>query len=128
MTAELAARLALAAVFAIAGVRKLANARGFREALLALGTPRSMAPALSLLIPAAELLIAAGLCIGATARVAATAALGLLLVFSVVIARSLARGERPDCYCFGQLNAGPVGQGTLARNFVFALLAAFVLI
>src|SRR5439155_1380275 len=41
----------------------------------------------------------------------------------VAIGRTLARGERPDCNCFGQIRAAPVGRGTITRNVALAAVA-----
>ena len=126
--AALAARLVLAAVFALAAVAKLADREGAREAMSGLGAPARLAPALAWAVPVAELATAALLVPGATADVGATAALILLLTFSSAIAAALARGERPDCHCLGRLRRAPAGDGALARNFGLALLAGFVLV
>ena len=40
----------------------------------------------------------------------------------------MARGESPDCHCFGQLHSAPAGWRTLARNGALALIAAFVVV
>ena len=76
----------------------------------------------------AELLIAGGLVVGASAVWAACAAAALLLVFCVAIGRVLARGKTPDCHCFGNVGAAPVGRGTIVRNLVLVGLAGFVVI
>jgi uncharacterized membrane protein YphA (DoxX/SURF4 family) len=124
----LAARLVLAAVFAIAAAGKLADRDGTRAAAIELGVPPEATAAFALALPLAELTVAAALVLDATARAGATAALALLLAFSAAIARSLAHGRRPDCHCLGQLRGGRVGSGTLARNFVLAVLAGLVLV
>ena len=76
-------------------------------------------------LPIAELAAAVALFPRASAWWAALGALGLLVLFSAAIGR-LARGERPDCRCFGQLSAKPVGWSTLARNAGFAGIALLV--
>lgn len=57
---------------------------------------------------------------------AAVGALALLAIFTVAIAVNLARGRRPDCRCFGQIGAGPIGRSTLARNGGLMAVAGFV--
>jgi uncharacterized membrane protein YphA (DoxX/SURF4 family) len=126
--AVLVARLLLAAAFAIAGAAKLTDLGASRAALAEFGLPHRMAIPAGTLLPFAELATAVALVPAATARAGATAALVLLLVFSAAVASSLARGESPNCQCFGQLRAAPVGPSTLARNFALALLAGFVLV
>jgi peroxiredoxin len=125
--ALLGARLVLAAVFAVAGVAKLLDRPGAREALAGFGLSARLATPLSVALPVVELSVAAALVPRAFAWWAALGALGLLLAFTAVIARSLARGERPPCRCFGQLRAATVGWRTLARNGALAALAAFVI-
>ncbi|MGI9020517.1 MAG: MauE/DoxX family redox-associated membrane protein [Solirubrobacterales bacterium] len=126
--ALLIARLILAAVFIVAGVAKLADLAGSRAAVAGFGVPERLAAPIGTLLPFAELATAVLLLPAATARGGATAALVLLLAFSAGIAASIARGEAPDCHCFGQLHSEPAGPKTLARNFGLALVAGFVLI
>jgi peroxiredoxin/uncharacterized membrane protein YphA (DoxX/SURF4 family) len=125
--ALLSARLVLAVVFAVAGTAKLLDLAGGRESLASFGLPPRLAAPLGWALPVAELLVAVALVSRATAWWGGLGAFGLLLLFTVVIARSLILGERPDCRCFGQLHTAPVGWSTLLRNGVLGLLAAFVL-
>lgn len=120
-------RVALSAVFGIAGVTKLLDQRGTRDAVKNFGAPEAMAPALSLVLPITELTIAAGLLFTGTAGASALAALLVLGLFVVAISVNLARGRTHDCHCFGQLYSRPLGWPTLARNLVFALGAGIVL-
>lgn len=124
----LAARLVLAAVFAVAGAAKLRDRPGTALMLEDFGAPARLASPGALLLPAAELAVAVLLLPDATASAAAAGALALLGIFIVAIAVNLARGHQPDCNCFGQLHSEPAGPATLARNGVLALLAGFVLV
>lgn len=126
--ALLAARLLLAAVFAVAGAAKLADLAGSRAAVAGFGVPERLAGPIGTALPLAELATAVLLLPAATARAGATAALALLLAFSVGIAASIARGEAPDCHCFGQLHSEPVGPKALGRNFGLALVAGFLVV
>ncbi len=119
-------QLLLCVVFAVAGVAKLADRSGTRRAIEAFGVPPSLAPAGALLLPIAELVIAAALIPAATARWAALGAVALLAIFSIAIARTLRAGSAPDCNCFGGLTQTEVGRGTLIRNLLLGGLAAFV--
>lgn len=119
-------RLGLAAVFAVAAIGKLADREGSRLALEAFGVPTRLRGAIGLGLPVFELIVAVGLVFVASAAWAAVVAVALLLVFCVAIVRLLARGETPDCHCFGGVSSAPVGRGTLARNLVLAALAGFV--
>jgi methylamine dehydrogenase accessory protein MauD len=124
----LALRLALAAVFVVAGAAKLADRRGSREALVAFGLPRWSAAAAAVVLPVVELAVAAALLPKSTAWWGAAAALVLLLAFMLAIAISLARGRTLDCHCFGQLHSAPAGPSTLIRNGVLAGAAVLVLV
>jgi peroxiredoxin len=120
-------RFALAAVFGVAGVSKLADRQGTQKAISAFGLPNFLARPLSILLPGAELMIAFLLLPIASAYVAAVGALVLLVGFSIGVGLNLAIGRKPDCHCFGQLHSKPIGWPTLARNAVFASLAGLVI-
>jgi len=122
----LGVQLLLAAVFVTAGVAKLLDRPGTRQALSDFGVPTGLVPSVAWLLPLAELVTALALLSPTTARGGAIAALVLLVAFIAGIARAMARGEAPDCHCFGQLHSAPAGRGTLVRNAVLAALAAFV--
>ena len=120
-------RLGLSAVFGVAGVTKLLDQRGTRDAVKNFGSPESLAPTLALILPIAELAIAAGLLFKSTVVVSDLAALLVLGLFVLVISVNLAGGRTHDCHCFGQFYSRPLGWPTLARNVIFAGGAAFVL-
>jgi thiol-disulfide isomerase/thioredoxin len=119
-------RLLLAGVFALAALTKLADLRGSRAAVAGFGVPARFASVLGTLLPFAELAVAAALIPASSARVGAVGAVLLLGAFVVAIARSIRRGETPDCHCFGQLHSEPAGWRTLTRNAGLVALAAFV--
>src|SRR5215211_575443 len=125
--ALLIARLVLAGVFTLAGVAKLSDLKGSRRAIINFGVPSAIATPLGLLLPLAELSVAATLIPASTAWWGALGALALLSVFVVGITYNLARGRKPDCHCFGQLHSAPAGWKTLARNGALAAIAGFVL-
>ncbi len=125
-TALLVARLLLALVFVVAGVAKLADRSGSRQAIIDFGVPATLAAPLGILLPLAELVVAGALIPTLTAWWGAVGALGLLLLFVVGIGANLARGRKPECHCFGQLHSAPAGWRTLARNGALAAVAGFV--
>jgi peroxiredoxin len=125
--ALLIARLLLAAVFILAGVAKLSDLKGSRQAIIEFGLPALLASPLALLLPLAELGVGAALIPASSAWWGGAGALGLLLLFVVGISINLARGRKPECQCFGQLHSAPAGWKTLARNGVLAAIAGFVL-
>ena len=120
-------RLALTVIFGTAGITKLIDPRGTREAVKNFGVPDALAPAVSVVLPLVELSIAAGLLVNGTTPASVIGALLLLGLFLIAIAVNLAQGRKHDCHCFGQLHSKPLGWQTLARNAVFALAASFVL-
>jgi len=73
--------LLLALVFAVAGLAKLADRAGSRQAVGEFGVPSALAAPLGILLPLAELAVAAALVPASTAWWGAIGALALLLVF-----------------------------------------------
>ena len=119
-------RLLLAVVFVVSAFAKVADHDGFRLSLESFGVPGGVRPLAAWLVPALELLIALALLPAASAWLAAACALGLLLLFTLVIIVNLVGGRRPDCHCFGQLSTRPVGWGSVARNGLLIGAAAAV--
>ncbi len=114
-----AAALALAAVFAWAGVAKLASRAATERAFRGLGlvAPRGFAVG----VPATELALAAGLVVAPAE--AAIAALAVLAGFTTFLVRSLGRGEAGGCGCFGTSRPAPVSGVDVARNGLLTLAA-----
>lgn len=125
-TVALGLRLLLALVFATAAAGKLADQQGTRGTLGDFGMPEWSRAPLALLLPLAELATAVALVIEQSARWGAIAALSLLVLFAAGIAGAMARGEAPDCHCFGQISSAPAGRGTLIRNAFLAAPAVFI--
>ncbi len=124
--ALLVCRVGLAAVLSVAGAGKLLDRRGAREAVVDFGAPRALAGPLVVVVALLELAAAGLLLVPDTAAWGAVAAVGLLAVFSAAIGLALARGETPDCHCFGTLHSEPAGARALVRNGLLAAVAAFV--
>ena len=114
-----AAALALAAVFAWAGVAKLASRAATERAFRGLGlvAPRGLAVG----VPATELALATGLVVAPAE--AAIAALAVLAGFTTFLVRSLGRGEAGGCGCFGTSRPAAVSGVDVARNGLLALAA-----
>jgi uncharacterized membrane protein YphA (DoxX/SURF4 family)/peroxiredoxin len=121
-------RLALAAVFAVAGVAKLLDRKGSERSLAEFGVPARALRAGAVLLPLCELATAVALIFPGSARWGGVAALVLLLSFVAGIANAMRRGQAPDCHCFGQLHSAPAGRRTIARNAGLAVLSAFVVV
>src|SRR6266550_2813250 len=120
------ARLLLSVVFLVAGVAKLADLAGSRQAMRDFGVPGKLADVFGFLLPLGELAIAVALVVPLTFWWGAVAALALLLIFVAGIGYNLAQGRTPDCHCFGQLHSAPAGWSTLIRNLVLAGVAGLV--
>lgn len=120
-------RLLLAAVFVVAAVGKLEDLYGTRRAIINFGVPESLATMLLWLLPVAELIVAVLLIPVESAWWGASGALALLLVFIAGISVNLARGNKPDCHCFGQIHSAPLGWPILARNLFLLAVAGFIL-
>ncbi|HEY6582020.1 MAG TPA: MauE/DoxX family redox-associated membrane protein [Rubrobacter sp.] len=86
--ALLIARLLLALIFTVAGAAKLADRQGSRQAIVDFGAPSALAASLGLMLPLAELAVAATLLPPSTAWWGAVGALALLSVFIVGISPS----------------------------------------
>ena len=127
-TAVLAARVVLAAVFVTAAVGKLLDLSGARAALFGFGVPARAARIAGPLIPIAEFATAAALLVTPTAQWGGVAALALLVAFLGGIIHALARGEAPDCHCFGVFHSSKAGPSAIYRNAGLAVLAGFVAI
>src|SRR5580704_13293994 len=120
------ARVGLAVVFVVAGIAKLADRPGTRQALADFDVPARFVDPFVLLLPLTELAAGTALVFPTTARWGAAGSLLLLVLFVVGLTRVLRRGEAPDCHCFGQLHSKPVSRMTVARNLILAIPAAYV--
>jgi peroxiredoxin len=123
----LVAGLALAAVFAAAGLGKLTDRAGTRKAVGEFGAPEWLVAPLALVLPIAELATGIALLLTSTRVAGAVAALSLLAVFSAAVGVNLVRGRKPDCHCFGQLHSAPASWKTLVRNALLSGLAVVAL-
>ena len=126
--ALLIARVLLATVFVVAGLSKLADRAGSRQALIDFGVPARLATPGGILSPLAELAVAVALIPLTTAWWGAVGALALVLLFIVGIVYNLVLGRTPDCHCFGQLYSKPIGWPTLFRNLLLAAVAGFIVV
>jgi len=119
-------RILLAGVFSVAGIAKLLDPVGSRQAILAFGIPAIYAAPLVIILPLVELAVAVALVPVSTAWWGGIMAFMLLLLFVVLIGVNLAQGRKPECHCFGQIHAVPVGWSVVIRNVVLAAMAGFV--
>jgi hypothetical protein len=113
------AAIALGIVLLLSGALKVAGWRTWRAQSARLGVPRVVAVA----VPILELVLGALLVVDLGRRVAAIVAAGVLVAFSIVLARVLLRHDKVPCACFGALSRREVGPGALVRNGVLIALA-----
>jgi peroxiredoxin len=123
--ALLAARVALAGTFVVAGAAKLADLPGARAAALGMRVPQSLAGVGMPALAGFEVVIGLGLIPARSARYAAIAAAVTILALTALAGSAVARGLRPECHCFGRLGAGRIGGGTLIRNAAIFAVSAF---
>ncbi len=116
-------RLFLFGVFALAGIGKLLDLAGAEKAVKDFGVPGNLAKPLAIALPVAELLIALLLLPVATAWLGAIGGFLLLATFIGGMIWQMAKGNAPDCHCFGAIASEPVSAKSLIRNIVFAVLA-----
>src|SRR5262249_11738510 len=107
-------RLFLAFILGLAGATKATDLVSTRKAAISFGIPEKLALPLGSGLPFVEMLVALALLPTNTAWLGAVGALGLLLVFAAAIAVNLAKGQAPDCNCFGQLHSKPVSWSVFA--------------
>lgn len=119
-------RLVLFAVFATSAIAKLADRAGSAKAMRDFGVPGPLAIAAWLLLAVAELAIAAGLLFTSSSWHSALAAASLLVIFIAVMMYQYARGNAPDCHCFGQLHSEPVGLTSIIRNIILLIPAGIL--
>lgn len=125
-TVVVIARVVLAVVFVTAGVGKLMDLAGSRQAMRDFGVPARLADAFGAVLPVAEIGVAVALILRPSAQAGAIAAVILLAAFIAGIGNALRQGVAPDCHCFGQIHSAPAGRSTLIRNGTLAAVAAVV--
>lgn len=123
-TAALVARLLVAGVLMTAAVAKLVDLDAFATANRNLGVPDRLVRVMRVAVPAIELVLAVGLLVTPTARVAAGLTVLLFAAFTALLVWNLARGRRPACNCFGNTGDEPISWWTVVRNVLLGLLAA----
>jgi thiol-disulfide isomerase/thioredoxin/uncharacterized membrane protein YphA (DoxX/SURF4 family) len=121
-------RVFLFAVFALAGIGKLLDLKGAEKAVKEFGVPDAFAKPVSIALPVAELLFALLLLPVSTAWFGAVGAFLLLAVFIGGMIWQMAKGNAPDCHCFGAIHSEPVSKKSLIRNIIFAILAFFLIV
>lgn len=127
-TALLLIRILLAGIFALAGIAKFLDLKGSRKAFMDFGVPPGLAMPGAIALSVAEIAIAAMFLSIETSWYAAIGASFLLLLFIIQMSYQMARGNAPDCHCFGQIHSAPVSATSIVRNIIFAVPAVFLVI
>lgn len=112
----LAARIVVAAAFAVAAIQKLRVHSRLTTQLAGFGVPASFVAPTAVVLPVAELATAAALVVFAGSSVPAFVAVGLLALFTGAVVANLAQGRHPPCPCFGASSAAPLSARTVVRN------------
>lgn len=120
-------RLALAAVFATAGAGKLFDRDGSEKAFADFGLPEPLRRPLYFLLPAIEIALAIGLLFVQSSWFSAIGAAGLLSIFIGGMVYQMAKGNSPNCHCFGQIHSEPVGVTSILRNVAFMAIAGVLI-
>jgi peroxiredoxin len=120
----LLAKLTLFTVFSLAGIGKLMDPAGSAKAARDFGVPDALALPVAYILPVAEIAVALMLLFASTSWLGAIAALAVLGVFTGGMLYQYARGNAPDCHCFGQMHSAPVGRSSIIRNALLLVLAA----
>ncbi|WP_018155596.1 MauE/DoxX family redox-associated membrane protein [Demetria terragena] len=122
------AEVATATALGLSGVAQLASPAAHHAALRSLRLHRTLSTALAARLWAvAEVAVALTVLASPApwSGIAAIAAVGMFLVFIVVLGRALRFEEPAHCACFGRFDDQPVGPATLTR--AFGLLALSVI-
>ena len=128
-TFELAARVALGAVFLYAAVGKLLDPATFVEQVANYRLFAELAPWAAVVVPAVEVVAGVVLLMAPRSwrQAAAVVIGGLLVVFSIAIARAWYLGINAECGCFGTASP-PIGLLPLLRNTGLFMLALVVVL
>lgn len=112
----------LAAVFAVSGLSKLAAPSDAALAMLNFGVTKVRSLKAARALGGMEVVLATGL-LGPfwVARLAWLAVLAALTAFTALVLRSLSRGERFECACFG-VGRSKIGPVTVGRNLLLCMV------
>ena len=126
--ALLVVRLVLFGIFALAGIGKLLDLEGSKKAVKDFGVPEELAGILGVVLPFVELTVAGSLLFISTSWFGAIGGILLLTVFTGGMIYQMAKGNAPDCHCFGQIHSEPVSRKSLIRNIAFAVFVVVLVV
>ena len=121
---DLLVKLLVGAVLLVGGLAKISMTSGQRHQWLGAYRllPRHTIPAVSMAIPLVESSVGLSLVLGMLGSVSKLAAAGLLLAISGAAVLALARGESPECGCFGRLSNELLSARIVVRNLALVVL------
>ena len=111
-------------VLIVAGAAKIAGPRRWSTEASVIGVP----PVIVRLLPGVEVILGALVLVGVARPWPAMAALGLLIVFTVVLVRLVGREDAPSCACFGGWSSRRVGIRDVVRNAALVVAALIAVI
>lgn len=121
-------RLALTGVFGVAAFGKLIDREGSKKALNDFGVPKVLVPAFIYLLPSAEILVGVSLLFVEVSWFGAIGAASLFALFTGGMIYQYAKGNAPDCHCFGQIHSEPVGVTSILRNLALLAIAVVLIV
>ncbi|MEA2689708.1 MAG: hypothetical protein QOJ39_1426 [Candidatus Eremiobacteraeota bacterium] len=120
-------RVALGAIFVVAGVSKVGHAAEFAAQIAGFRLlPQAVIAPMALVLPFLEILLGGYLIVGLFTRAAAWVAVLLFAAFDGAIASAVVRGMTVSCGCFGPNDKTVTTWTEVARDAVFVLLAVIV--
>jgi uncharacterized membrane protein YphA (DoxX/SURF4 family) len=120
-------RLAIGAIFLVAGVSKVGHAAEFAAQIAGFQLlPQAVIAPMALVLPFLEILLGGYLVVGLFTRASAWVAVALLFAFDAAIASAVVRGMSVSCGCFGPNDTTVTTWAEVARDAVFVVLAVIV--
>ncbi len=120
---DLLVRAVAGTVLGVGGLAKLAMTSSERRRWLGSYRlfPEQLLPGASVVIAAFELSVGVALIFGAFGGLAEWMGSGFLLLVSAAVLVTLARGDRPECGCFGRLSHELISVRIVLRNTALSL-------
>lgn len=124
---QLLLRLIVGGLLLLAGVTKLVDRDGFRDAVAEYKIlPAALERPFALAVPLLETALGILLLLGLGTPFAAALATPLFLSFGLAIGLNLARGRDFNCHCFGAVQSEQIGWPALVRSLALTLAALTV--
>jgi len=121
-------RIALGALFVIAGSLKIAHPADLAAAITAyrLGLPPQVVAAMAVALPPLEILLGVYLIAGLLLPLVSGVAVAILTLFTGIVASAVIRGLSAPCGCFGPADNAPATWITVLRDLSFLLPAVYL--